>query len=225
MAKGRLESDGPDREDAANVLAWVLERTLRFLHPTMPFVTEEIWQRFGIGGSIALAPWPESHPEHADPNVEASFEFVQEVVTAVRQFRSKHGISPSARFGATVGTPATARPAVEELSDRIGRLAGVTPVSIVDRASEQIAGGTTLALTDGFVHLPAGLFDEDAERGRLAKQREEIDAQLTRTSAKLENPGFLSKADPGIVAGEREKLERFRTQIAEIDARLVDLEG
>src|SRR5712691_9095473 len=135
MAKGRLDVEGPDREDAANVLAWVLERTLRFLHPTMPFLTEEIWQRFEIGESIAFGPWPEPHPEHADPDVEASFAFVQEVVTAVRQFRSRHGISPTVRFEAAVGAPATARSAVEGLSERIERLAGVAPLSIVDHAS------------------------------------------------------------------------------------------
>ena len=63
MQKGRLDAEGADRQDAANVLAWVLERTLRLLHPVMPFVTEEIWQRFGIGPSISIAAWPEQRPD------------------------------------------------------------------------------------------------------------------------------------------------------------------
>ena len=63
MQKGRLDAeDATTRADAANVLAWVLERTLRLLHPVMPFVTEEVWQRFGIGPSISIAAWPEPAP-------------------------------------------------------------------------------------------------------------------------------------------------------------------
>ena len=71
LQKGRLEGDDQERADAAAVLAWVLERTLRLLHPTMPFVTEEIWQRFGAGESIAIAAWPEPRPDHADAGAEA----------------------------------------------------------------------------------------------------------------------------------------------------------
>ncbi|HEX5950985.1 MAG TPA: valine--tRNA ligase, partial [Actinomycetota bacterium] len=66
IEKGRLDAGGRERADASALLAWVLERTLRLLHPIMPFVTEEIWQRFGQGGSISISAWPEQHPEHAD---------------------------------------------------------------------------------------------------------------------------------------------------------------
>ena len=66
MAKERARTTGGRRarRTPARVLAWVLERSLRVLHPFMPFVTEEIWQRFGAGESIVVAPWPERHPEH-----------------------------------------------------------------------------------------------------------------------------------------------------------------
>ena len=88
------------------MLAWVLERTLRLLHPIMPFVTEEIWQRFGIGRSISIAPWPEQRPDDVDADAEAAFSLVQDVVTAIRQFRTSHGISPAVKFEATAGVPA-----------------------------------------------------------------------------------------------------------------------
>ena len=122
MQKGRLDGEGADRRDAANVLAWVLERTLRLLHPVMPFVTEEIWQRFGIGPSISIAPWPDQRPEDVDADAEAAFSLVQDVVTAIRQFRSsarhlaggevrgdgrRSGLGPAGRRVAVGADPAT----------------------------------------------------------------------------------------------------------------------
>src|SRR6266568_876235 len=96
MEKARLyEGSERERHEAARVLAWVLERTLRLLHPMMPFVSEEIWQRFGAGdgASIVVAAWPEPHHEHVDPRAGESFEFVQELVNEVRSIRSLIGRS------------------------------------------------------------------------------------------------------------------------------------
>ena len=110
LEKGRLEGSAQEAADATQVLAWVLERTLRLLHPTMPFITEEIWQRLAIPEpeAIAIASWPAPHPDHADPEAETALGLVQEIITAIRQFRSKHGISPKVRFDVVAGVPAAA---------------------------------------------------------------------------------------------------------------------
>jgi valyl-tRNA synthetase len=225
MQKGRLDAEGPDRQDAANVVAWVLERTLRLLHPAMPFITEEIWQRFAMGPSISVAPWPEQRPGDVDADAEAAFSLVQDIVSAVRQFRSRHGISPAVKFEATAGVPAWGRAAVGSLSERIQRLAGVTPFAVVDPDAVKAPGWVALTLADGFVHLPPGLFDVQAERARLSKQRDDVAAQLTRASAKLQNQGFLSKADDDVVGSEREKHAKLTQQLAEIEAHLGELGG
>ncbi len=163
----------------------------------MPFVTEEIWQRFGIGPSISIATWPERRPGDVDADAEAAFSLVQDVVTAVRQFRSLHGISPAVKFEAVAGVPAWGHAAVESLSERIQRLAGVTPFTVAEPGAEKAPGWIGLTLADGFVHLPPGLFDVDAERARLTKQRDDVATLLTRANAKLENQGFLAKAADG----------------------------
>ena len=225
MQKGRLEGSDQDRDDAAQVLAWVLERTLRLLHPTMPFITEEIWQRFGIGESIAIASGPTAHDEHLDTNAETSFGVVQEIVTAVRQFRSRHGISPKLRFEAIVGVPVGARAAVDALAERIERLAGVSPLRVVDPAEGKAAGWSALPLSEGVVSLPPGLFDAGSERSRLSKQRDRIGNQLDRTTAKLGNAGFLAKAAPEVVAQEQQKRTRIAQQLAEIEEALAELEA
>jgi valyl-tRNA synthetase len=225
MQKGRLDAEGADRQDAASVLAWVLERTLRLLHPAMPFVTEEIWQRFAMGPSISVAEWPEQRPGDLDAVAEAAFSLVQDIVSAVRQFRSRHGISPAVKFEAAAGVPAWGRTAVESMSERIQRLAGVTPFVVVDPLVDKPPGWIALTLADGFVHLPPGLFDVEAERARLTKQRDDVASLLSRATAKLENQGFLSKAADEVVASEREKHAKLTQQLAEIEGHLGELGG
>ena len=224
LEKGRLDGGGQDAEDATQVLAWVLERTLRLLHPTVPFVTEEIWQRFGLPepASLALASWPVVTEAHEDPGAEVALGTVQEVVTAIRQFRSKHGISPKDRFPAAAGVRGELAEVVRSQADAALRLAGVT-LEVVDANRAQVPGTTRVALTKGWVELSADLFDASAERERLTKQRGDLEATLARASKKLANEGFLAKAAPEVVAQEREKHDRLVTQLAEVDAQLAEL--
>ncbi|MEO8477573.1 MAG: valine--tRNA ligase [Actinomycetota bacterium] len=224
LEKGRLDAGGQEAEDATQLLAWMLERTLRLLHPIVPFVTEEIWQRFGLPEpeSLSLASWPEAIEAHRDPAAETALGAVQEIVTAIRQFRSKHGISPKDRFGATAGVSADLAEVVGSQADAALRLAGVT-LDVVDVGHEKTAATTRIALTQGWVELSADLFDAAAERDRLSKQRGEIDGTLAKTAKKLANEGFLAKAAPEVVNQEREKHDRLVMQLAEIDAQLAEL--
>ena len=80
-----------------------------------------------------------------------------------------------------------------------------------------------MALSQGWVELPAGMFDIEAERARLRKQRDELETSLKRSAGKLANEGFLAKAATDIVAQEQEKHDRLLTQVAEIDGQLVVL--
>ena len=224
LEKARLDGDAREQADATQVLAWVLERTLRLLHPIMPFVTEELWQRFEVPQPevLALASWPERLPGRADAEAERTLRLVQEVVTAVRQFRSRHGISPKERFDAVAGVQADSIGAVASQADSAVRLAGVS-LDVVDAAGEKRPGWTTVTFDGGFVQLPTGLFDVAAERDRLAKQRADVEGTLERSARKLANEGFTAKAAPDVVAQERAKHDRLATQIAEIDVQLAEL--
>jgi valyl-tRNA synthetase len=223
VEKGRLEADAEERAEASAVLAWVLERTLRLLHPVMPFVTEEIWQRLGTGTSISVAPWPESQPEHADPDAVTVFSCFQEVVTAVRQFRARHQIAPSLRFPVRIALPEDLSSRVAPLGQRVARLAGLGDVTFVGPREGKLAGESTATLSAGAVYLPPGLFDVEAERARLSKQRDGLDVDLARIRGKLANAGFVEKAPPEIVEGEREKAARIVQQLADIDVQLGEL--
>ena len=223
VEKSRL--DGAERADAAGVLAWVLERTLRMLHPTMPFVTEEIWQRFGVGESIAVAAWPERQPGLRDEAAEAAFGVVQEAVTAIRRFRALHHIGHGERFEAVVGVPVVHADEVGSLTEAVLRLAGLSSLQIVPPDGGKQAGWTTLALEDGFVNLPPGLFDAGEKRARLEAQRDKVTVLLDRSTAKLGNAGFLAKADPEVVTAEEERRASLLRQLAEIDGQLAELSG
>ena len=226
MEKRRLyEGTDEERRDAAHVLAWVLERTLRLLHPIMPFVTEEIWQRFGVGESIVISAWPEGVPAHADDRAERSFDLVRELVTVVRSFRRNHRIPPSVKVDAHARVPEDELACFEELDERIRRLALIGSLTVGSTEATTTPPVARLALSGGSVSIPLTreLFDLDAEIARLRKALADVDTQLQRSQAKLANEGFVSKAAPEIVAGEREKLEHLRQQRGETEAHLLEL--
>jgi valyl-tRNA synthetase len=226
MEKRRLyEGSEDERHDAAHVLAWVLERTLRLLHPIMPFVTEEIWQRFGVGESIVVAEWPSGVAAHTDAGAERSFGLVQELVSSVRSFRSNHRIPPSAKVDAHAWIPGEELGCFEELDERIRRLALIESFTVASVEPTTAPPAARLELSRGSVSIPLteALFDLDAEIARLRKALEDLDAQMERSRAKLANEGFVAKAAPDIVAAEREKLERFGQQRGETKAHLLEL--
>ena len=225
LEKGRLDADDHERADAAGVLAWVLERTVKMLHPIMPFVTEEIWQRFGIGESIAIAPWPRAQPDLVDREAERSFGLVQDVATAVRQFRARHGLSPKDPFEVAVEVPAGDRATIEAIAPTLERLLAVSGLRTIDASAGKVAGETTMPFAWGSVRFPAGLYNEGEERRRLAKRRDEVASALERSRRKLANEGFRSKAAPDIVAAEEGKAASLEAQLSAIDAELADHGG
>ena len=173
MEKERLRSeDAAVAEDAANVLAWILERTLRLLHPVMPFVTEEIWQRFGVGETIVRAPWPEAEEfaDHATlgADAEAAWPFVEELVTTVRRFRSEHGIPSKTRIELRLVAREPGAVGFAGFENEVLRLAGASDISLVDAGDA--TGSARLLVQGETVLVPVGdLIDLDAERERAAE--------------------------------------------------------
>ncbi|HXF35914.1 MAG TPA: valine--tRNA ligase [Actinomycetota bacterium] len=206
-AKGRLHGDDPAaREDQANLLAWVLERTLRLLHPIMPFVTEEIWQRLGAGASIVVAPWPEPRPGDADPGAEEAFAELQAVVTEIRALQA--GLPPELRGRLEVDE--RLRPLLEpELAD-LERVAGAG-VAFADLAGARVRP----ARAEG-VDLGPALA---SRRRRLA----EVRARLERKRSKLANEAFLSRAPVAVVEKERRDVAELERDEARLLAELAQL--
>jgi valyl-tRNA synthetase len=227
MEKERLRSeDAAVRGETANVLAWILERTLRLLHPVMPFVTEEIWQRFGIGETIVKAPWPEADAfgghEELGADAEGAWPFVEELVTTVRRFRSEHRIPSKTRIELRLvpGEPGPSRFAGFE--HEVVKLAGLSSIEVASAADS--AGSARLVVQGETVLLPVGeLIDLDAERARLRKRLDAAEDERGRAEEKLANPGFRDKAPEDVVLAEKEKVERFEREAAALREQLAEL--
>lgn len=220
MAKIRLRSGKSD--SVLRVLAYVLEQLLRVLHPFLPFVTEDVWQRLmerapqGIVRSEALmiAEYPQSDPSTVDSNAETELSAVIELIKAVRSVRSEFRIQSSQRIPATMHTETFADVYKSE-SDAIATLAQVEPfaVTVDSNASYSAADQAAIVLQHGTVVVPlAGLVDVPQEVARLQAELAEQEVQANRLSQRLNDGQFTDKAPQEVVERERDRLETIRNR-------------
>jgi valyl-tRNA synthetase len=208
---------------ARKVLVEVLESSLRLLHPMMPFVTEELWQRLPHEGeSIMLAPFPKGS---AMPSVSAPpMAELMELVTAIRTVRSEYGVDPKRRIDVTVVARDGA--AVQAQAAWIRQLARLERLEVVTEAPAATAGTIRQHVGAFEVQVPlAGLFDVAAERARLARELEKVQAEREGLAKRLDNPQFVDRAKPEVVAEARQKLEDLTARAAKVRATLASLEG
>jgi len=215
MEKPRLyEGTDEERRTAGSVLAWVLERTLRLLHPIMPFLSEEVWQRFAIAESIAVQPWPDPHPEHRDERLDDGFAFLTGLVSDARSN------SPAIRMGIAYDAvmPSEHRGLVEEHAPLIERLTGGT---FEVREDHELTA--RIARREGEELRTTGE-EPQAFRIRRERQLEMIRGKLAREEAKLANPAFTAKAPPAAVERARTKRDELARQEQQIVRELAELQ-
>ena len=225
MSKVRLRSG--DRSPLP-VLAFVLERTLRLLHPFMPFITEEIWQSLvdylpdepERPSTLIVAPYPEADAALLDEQAESQVESVMEMVRAIRNVRAEFRIERNQKVEAVVDAP-DSRATIEAEADAIKALALVEDIRYASGDDQPDSRQqVSLVLTSGTVTVPlGGLIDFGQESERLSKEIEQIDANTERLSARLQDEGFLAKAPDDVVDRERERL----TSMGERRARIVEV--
>jgi len=213
------ESPGPRARTQAT-LARVLETTLRLLHPFMPFITEELWQRLPHKGeSIMIAPYPRVSRKQRSPDAERQMTAIMDLVTAVRNIRGEMRIAPGATLAATVrpgrdaGELFAANTALVDALARV-RLT-VDPRATRPRMSAMaVIGGSEL-----YVDL-AGVVDLAAERQRLEKEISRATESVEFLKGKLARPEFAQRAPAEIVARERERLVEQEALRAKLVASL-----
>ncbi|MCH8993751.1 MAG: valine--tRNA ligase [Chloroflexi bacterium] len=238
MAKVRLRDPQPATPDPRPILVHVLESGLRLLHPYMPYVTEELWQRLRPymaqppAEMLIVAPYPQPDEAWQDASAERQLGGVIDVVRAIRNIRSEKLIEPARHIEAYVvtndppaGSGQGARPAIEAGAAHIEALARVRPLHIVSQASEAPRDGVaTAVLPHAQVVVPlADLLDTDAERDRLGKEIEEAEAYLRRLEGKLSNEQFRSKAPREVVAAEEERRDATQTRLEGLRRALDEL--
>ncbi len=220
LTKNRLNSDDPAaRENAQNVLCYVLIETLKLLHPFMPFITEEIWQALPHEGEfLMLSKWPEYDEKFSFPAEEEAMQTVIEAITAIRARRNEMNVAPSKKVHYTVST-------ANEASFTAGipfftRLASASDVTIVPADAAIDADGKVEVDTHAArIFMPlAELVDFEKELARIAKEKANAEKQLAGIENKLSNQGFLAKAPEAVVNGARADAEKLRALIEKLDA-------
>jgi valyl-tRNA synthetase len=206
-------------------LVETLEATLRLLHPFMPFISEELWQRLPHQGeSIMIAPFPKASRKGRDPEAERLMAPVLDFVSAIRTIRSESRISPAVELAVTVkpAGPGVAA-ALESSLPVIGSLARAA--IMISRDGVRPAGSAVATTPSGdvFVRLE-GVVDFEAERQRLRKEIERARKEIAFLEGKLGRPEFVERAPAEVVERERERLAEQRQTEQKLTTSLAALE-
>ncbi|MBV9468674.1 MAG: class I tRNA ligase family protein, partial [Abitibacteriaceae bacterium] len=207
---------------------------LRLLHPFMPFLSEEIWQRLpkaaDAPASISIAPWPALDDSSifaasADAAAERDFGLLQEIVGRTRNLRAEAKLPPSQKLTVTlIVLTENATRVLQENTGLITYLANLEAVSIVPADAPRPENALSTALPEVEIYLPlTGLIDVERESARLQKELDDKAKDLARVTAKLGNSQFTEKAPRAVVEKEEAKRAELSAAIEKLQERLRSL--
>ena len=222
-----VDADPAARRGTRRTLLEVLEGTLRMLHPLMPFITEEIWQKVGplagrTGGTIMLQPYPATAEFAPDAQAERDIAALQAVVLGIRQIRGELDVPHSRATPVYVRSDkAGDAAAIGALAATIRRIANLESVELVQSEADLppcaiaiSAGRTILAPFDRLVD------DVSAELARLEKRRSRTQQERDKCAAKLANANFVANAPASVVMQERDRIAEFERQLDQLDEQM-----
>jgi valyl-tRNA synthetase len=225
LAKTQLAPDRPTEQRVATwqVLAWVLDRYLRLLHPLMPHITEHIWARLpklpDDPDLLIVARWPDpTAGDVADAPTAGAAADLLELVTAIRNARSTAGIEAGAWLAATV-LPRTAELAatIHALRDSVERLARVRVAVAEDPTALARMTDALVVVTDrAEARLAATEDDRERDRARVTKELAEAEQHLAATNARLADPRFTERAPEAVVEGARQRARELEQRIGRL---------
>jgi len=228
MAK--LPLNGEDEEAkkmTRSVLAYVLDNTMRLLHPFMPFITEEIWQNLPHEGeSITVAAWPTVNEALSNKEEAASMKLLAEIIRSVRNIRSEVQTPMSKKVPLYISAKDAETLAVLEANAKyLERFCNPEPL-VIGQNIEAPGQCMSTVVTGAELFLPLqGLIDIDAEKARLEKELEKWAKEVKLVQGKLSNERFVSKAPEAVVAEERAKEQDYLEKHATVLKRLEELKN
>ena len=229
LTKAVLQAPGASaaaRAGTQRTLVGVLEALQRALHPFMPFITEEIWQRIAplariAGETVMLQPYPQPAEFPADEQAEQETGWIQAIVLALRQIRGELNVSPARRIEVLLqGADARDARLLERHRSWLERLASIASITLLGSgvSPPQCAAAVIGSLT---VLVPmAGLIDADAESERIGKLLSRAQADLQKITTRLANEQFVRGAPAQVVAGERERAAQLERTVAGLNTQL-----
>jgi len=228
VAKIRLYgADARAQATARRVLVHVLDRSLRMLHPFIPFVTEAAWLHLPHEGeSLMITQWPSQSLALLDDEAEAEMSTLIEIIRTIRNIRSEYNVEPGRQIGAyiAVGDNYELVSRHQDIVTSLARLDGeqlklsATLPEKPDQAAGQVIGGGIE------IYLPlAGMIDVEAERIRCQQEIAQLEKRIAASKSKLANPDFIQKAPAEVVERERERLTDLELQATKTWDRLREL--
>ena len=215
IAKTRVYGqEGGDKTAAQWVLRHVLDKGLKMLHPFMPFITEEIWQKLQTGEeTIMLSDFPEEEKEFINIEAEKEFDYLKEIISAIRNIRGEANVSPSKKIEVIFKTAdENARNILQNNAKILDKLANVEKYEF-NVEIPKLVGFRLVDTTEIYVPL-AELIDLDKEIEKLEKSIEKTQVELDKVLKKLSNENFVAKAKPEAVEKERRIKEELENKIS-----------
>jgi valyl-tRNA synthetase len=219
-----------------HTLVNVLESMMRLLHPMMPFITEEIWQKLkpysnatAASDSIMLAPFPKYDANSVDQEIINDLDWIKDFINGIRNIRGELNISPSKPINVLLKTDNTETK--ERDSKRLNNyqnfLSSLAKLESINWVNEDKTPPSSTALAGELeILVPvAGLIDIGEEVARLNKEIDKLKIEIKRTQGKLSNPNFVDKAPEAVIAKEKEKLAVALLSIAKLESQTEELES
>ena len=226
MSKETLAGDDEAAKlTTRSILVYVLDNTLRLLHPIMPFVTEEIWQSVPhVGESLVVATYPTVHPEQMDEKAAEEMEFLMDFIRSVRTVRNEMNTPLSKPINIIAKVSDAAHYAIlKENESYIARFSNPEEF-VYGEDVEAPSDAVTSVITGAEIYLPlAGLINIEDEIARLEKEAEKLQQEVDRVEKKLSNEKFVAKAPAAVVEAERAKGADYQAQREAVLERIVTL--
>lgn len=224
------EENQPEKAQATRlVLLSVLEQSLRLLHPFMPFITEEVWQKLAPmleieGDSIMLQPYPRFNAEESNAEAEEHIAWLQGIIVAIRNIRGEMDISPGKAIAVYLrGGSDGDQEKLQNYRPYLQKLAKLESIDWLGADAEAPASATGLYGTIEVLVPLAGLIDVSAEQARLEKEINKIQGNLKSVTAKLGNSKFVDNAPAAVVEKERAKEQEMSAALAALQEKLEQL--
>ncbi len=225
LAKGPLYgTDEKAKETTRAVLVFCLDTVLRLLHPFMPFITEEIWQKLPMTRpteSITIAEYPKSDRRLDDPSAEAEMKPLIEVIEGIRSIRGESNIALSVKLQAQVKSKSSdVRTTLEKWRSYVMPLAGLSSLEVGPPGNVPAQSAADIrAELEVYVPL-AGVVNLDAERERLKKEIARLQGECAAVTKKLENPNFVQNAPPEVVEKDKARVGELGDRVARLEENL-----
>ena len=224
-SKNRLNSSGNDKLIVQNVILQVFDSSLRLLHPFMPYISEELWQKLPIEKDSELlisAKWPEYNENNIYPEAEKVFSKVMELVSGIRNVKAEMDIPQTQEVEVKYKIVAKNDDFIEKnikLIEHLAFLKGITQTEVKPAKS-----ATAYVDESVEVYIPLGEYiDVDTEKQRLTKKLEKLSKDIELYNKKLSNKNFVEKADPDVVEKTKEDLKESEKKYQKLQALLKEL--